>query len=366
MLLPRSRTPGRPLAAVLVCAVLACAGAAAAIAPPRLAVFPTPHSTTTTHPSSPIVGQNERLLVIAPHPDDETIGAGGLIQRVLEQNGTVRVVLMTAGDGYVEAVTREAHQPKPRPDDFIAYGERRMKESRAALRGLDHGRIRLQLLGFPDGGLDGLLRAHWAPGKPARSKTTDASDPPYDAEVVDPSIPYDGADLRRELGSVIAEARPTIVALPDPLDTHPDHHATGVFSLLAIGDWLNGNTEGEPKLASAPSPPRILAYLVHWPDWPPGGEGKTFSEKDERHSLLLPHDLPHRAPGPVSLRLTDHEIEQKREAMARYSSQQAVMPSLLAAFVRRTEPFSELGLAQVRAATQFIPAPTAVPAATPP
>ena len=37
------------------------------------------------------VERGERLLVIAPHPDDETLGAGGLIQRVLSAHGTVRV-----------------------------------------------------------------------------------------------------------------------------------------------------------------------------------------------------------------------------------------------------------------------------------
>src|SRR5688572_16478209 len=49
------------------------------------------------------VGPHERLLVIAPHPDDETLGAGGLAQRVLAQGGIVRTVVVTAGDGYVEA-----------------------------------------------------------------------------------------------------------------------------------------------------------------------------------------------------------------------------------------------------------------------
>ncbi len=49
----------------------------------------------------PQIDPGERLLVVAPHPDDETLGAGGLIQRVLENHGQVRVVLITAGDGFV-------------------------------------------------------------------------------------------------------------------------------------------------------------------------------------------------------------------------------------------------------------------------
>src|SRR5438034_5817310 len=37
---------------------------------------------------------SDRILVIAPHPDDEVIGAGGLIQRA----GDVRVVFVTSGE----------------------------------------------------------------------------------------------------------------------------------------------------------------------------------------------------------------------------------------------------------------------------
>ena len=59
-------------------------------------------------PTELAVKRGERLLVLAPHPDDETLGAGGLIQRVLARGGTVRVVLVTAGDGYVEAVVHAA------------------------------------------------------------------------------------------------------------------------------------------------------------------------------------------------------------------------------------------------------------------
>jgi len=100
------------------------------------------------------VERGERLLVIAPHPDDETLGAGGLIQRVLSAHGTVRVVLVTAGDGYVEAVRYETGRLRPRAPVYVAYGERRLREARAAGRKLGGDRVRLGLLGFPDGGLE--------------------------------------------------------------------------------------------------------------------------------------------------------------------------------------------------------------------
>lgn len=38
------------------------------------------------------------LLVIAPHPDDEVLGCGGLIKRVKDEGGKVYVLFLTVGD----------------------------------------------------------------------------------------------------------------------------------------------------------------------------------------------------------------------------------------------------------------------------
>ncbi len=40
----------------------------------------------------------QRLLAIAPHPDDEVLGCGGLIKRVKDGGGSVFVLFMTVGD----------------------------------------------------------------------------------------------------------------------------------------------------------------------------------------------------------------------------------------------------------------------------
>src|SRR5438552_16950163 len=42
-----------------------------------------------------------RLLVVAPHPDDEVLAAGGLMARILRQPGTVHVVVATDGEAGV-------------------------------------------------------------------------------------------------------------------------------------------------------------------------------------------------------------------------------------------------------------------------
>lgn len=40
----------------------------------------------------------QRLLVVAPHPDDEVLGCGGLIRKVKSEGGKVYVLYMTVGD----------------------------------------------------------------------------------------------------------------------------------------------------------------------------------------------------------------------------------------------------------------------------
>jgi hypothetical protein len=50
-------------------------------------------------PTGVAFGATDRLLVIAPHCDDETLGAGGTIAQARRQGLAVRVVFMTNGDG---------------------------------------------------------------------------------------------------------------------------------------------------------------------------------------------------------------------------------------------------------------------------
>lgn len=227
---------------------------------------------------------------------------------------------------------------------------------------LHHDRIRLQLLGFPDGGLDALFRAHWSRRDPYRSTTTGATDPPYDQEALDPDIPYNGENLRRQLVGVIEHARPTLIALPDPLDKHPDHHATGVFGLLALDDWMSGRGSVLSEADGIALEPRILAYLVHWPHWPPRADAQPVSADFALQPFTLPADFPAHGLGPVSLELSDQELRRKGAAMARYLTQQMVMSNMVAAFVRATEPFVQLGAIDVRdAASQVSMVPTAAP-----
>jgi len=90
------------------------------------------------------VGNARHVLVVAPHPDDETIGAFGLIRLLRARGARVRVVIVADGAA--------SHPSSMRWPKARLVAERR-RETRRAMRlaGVPAGDLRF--LGLPDGGL---------------------------------------------------------------------------------------------------------------------------------------------------------------------------------------------------------------------
>jgi LmbE family N-acetylglucosaminyl deacetylase len=85
-----------------------------------------------------------RVLVVAPHPDDEVIAAWGLMRRLLRAGARVEVLVATdGGASHPESRT----WPRPR-----LVAERR-RETRRALRALGIAPDRIGFLDLPDGSL---------------------------------------------------------------------------------------------------------------------------------------------------------------------------------------------------------------------
>src|SRR5262249_38101626 len=53
-----------------------------------------------TLPTEPPPARGDRLLVLAPHCDDETLGVGASIAHAARVGARVRVILVTNGDGF--------------------------------------------------------------------------------------------------------------------------------------------------------------------------------------------------------------------------------------------------------------------------
>jgi LmbE family N-acetylglucosaminyl deacetylase len=104
------------------------------------------------------------VVVVAPHPDDETLGAGGLIASAADAGVPVHVVLVTRGEG--------SHPDSPTTSRADLAG-RRPGEFAEALRVL-HPDVTSRVLDVPDGG----LREHPEPLRAALADLLDAADGP--------------------------------------------------------------------------------------------------------------------------------------------------------------------------------------------
>ena len=166
----------------------------------------------------PVIDGDTRVLVVAPHPDDESLAAGMLAQRVLAAGGKVDVLLLTDGDdnpwpqrwmekrAFINAAAR------------VRWGARRREEVKAAMGRLGVSPDHLHALGWHDMQVTHELRTRHASAVQAVSR-------------------------------VLERVRPTLVVIPDLGDTHPDHGSAHVLVRLA--------------LAAVGSLAEILTYMVH-------------------------------------------------------------------------------------------------------
>jgi len=266
-----------------------------------------------------------RLLVVSPHPDDESLAAAGLITRVVARGGAVRVVLMTSGDAFAEGVETEDGISRPTPADYRSYGTLREAETKAAMQRLGVDAARVTFLGFPDDGLCKLASTYLSAKAAFESPYTKRESPPPTEQVVR-GVGYRGEDVRREIERILVEFRPTVVLLPHPEDEHPDHCSTHIFVSEAIDAAAR-----EHRIVR----PRTIHYLIHYGQWPMSADAGAGSQ------LNPPAGFPPAEGRWTTLKLTREEAAIKKQALLAYSSQMLVIGRFMLAFGRDNELFLE-------------------------
>ena len=137
-----------------------------------------------------------RVLVLAPHMDDEIVGCGGTLRRHVETGAAITVVYMTDGS---QGSRRVRALPAGSPQRRSAEQElrsRREAEARAACRTI--GIEDLRFLGAPDGALRPTPR------------------------------------LIDTLSAILKECSPQLVYHPSLLDLHEDHWQTNCLALACF------------------------------------------------------------------------------------------------------------------------------------
>jgi LmbE family N-acetylglucosaminyl deacetylase len=135
-------------------------------------------------PQTPVV------VVVVPHPDDETLGAGGLLHRLASAGSTVTAVFVTDG---------AAGYPGVSPDQTRKLAELRRGEAQAALHVLGLNAEQAIFLELPDGAVAGAAEA----------------------------------ELSARLGPILAGHRADLCLAPWPSDPHPDHQAVARAAAVA-------------------------------------------------------------------------------------------------------------------------------------
>jgi LmbE family N-acetylglucosaminyl deacetylase len=275
----------------------------------------------------PVLALNNyhRLLVLAPHCDDELLGAGGLIQSALRQGMDVRVVIATAGDGFARATMAQFNRPVPGPRDYVAMGEMRQQESLDALALLGLHSDAVTFLTYPERGLTAMWWSNWPRQRPYRSPYTGLEQSVYQ-DAFHTDVLYSGEMLLNDLRTILATERPDLVIIPHPSDEHIDHRALSAFAMLAV----------EMERAEDPEfQPLLLGYLVHYGRYPqPYGLRPGAFLRPPRRLEPLGEWL--------QWRLSVPELAAKREALKAYRSQQRVLGGFLNSFVRQNELFVKL------------------------
>ncbi|MCW5608135.1 MAG: PIG-L family deacetylase [Nitrosomonas sp.] len=125
-----------------------------------------------------------RVLVLAPHPDDEVFGCGGAIMRHIAQNIPVHVIIVTDGAYGVS------------PDETTEYARQRRNESIAAAAILGYG-----------------IPTFWQ--QPDRGL-------------------YYGEKLIGEISAAIHDTQADLIYAPSVYEIHPDHRALAMATLEAV------------------------------------------------------------------------------------------------------------------------------------
>ena len=289
-----------------------------------IAYFPNVFYPKIEFKQMPEIKANDRILILAPHPDDEAIAAGGIIQRSIGSGAKVKIVYLTNGDANQLSFMIYERKLIAFPKQFVSSGELRRKESIAGMKTLGLNENDLVFLGYPDFGTLNILFDYWGDSAPYKSPITHNNKVPY-PECLSPEAPYRGESIMKDLNYVISDFKPTIMFISSPIDLNKDHKALYLFTQIVLWDLWD-------KLDIKPA---LFTYLVHSYSFPNPKGYKPLQE------LLPPKTIMGDEITWSKLKLNFNEVLKKYNAIQNYKSQIKYKPSFLVSFVRSDELFGQ-------------------------
>jgi len=182
----------------------------------------------------PVFTSASRLMLIAPHPDDEALACIVILQHAVHAGAAVRVIYATDGDDNPWPQRMLERKWRLNAADRKRWGKLRRTEALAALRVLGVGTSEARFLALPDQGLTDLLI-------------------------------HDCRSTLDRLAKIISDWSPTHLLVPSTADTHPDHSALGVMLRLVLAEFF----PNDPRMS-------VWSYAVH-------GKSAAFFNRAQQH-----------------------------------------------------------------------------------
>src|SRR5882672_9080093 len=196
------------------------------------------------------------ILVFAPHPDDETLVAGGRIRAAVLAGDTVKIVVVTAGDsaGGVDEAARRAGESVAAAQllglteqdvIFLAYPELGLQQIYNAASPTDVITSKAgQTQTYGNRGLGGMDFHRYRFGSPG---------------------PYNRVTVEQDLRTLLQDYPPDEVYTLSNVDTDLDHQATALFVTDALVALKRSGTA-------------LFTKLYHGIIWPPTLAGDNWPE----------------------------------------------------------------------------------------
>ena len=291
-----------------------------------LANIRVPH--VITRLPEPVYGQ--RIVIFAPHEDDEALGCANYIRHAAAAGAQVWLVLLTNGDATELSIFYDEKTFRTRPKEYLHIARKRQQETLNAARHMGVPPDHIYFLGYPNNGLDFLWSAtYWYPSYPYTSPTTKVAASPYD-DGYTRSAPYCGSAVVRDIRKILTKVRPDTVFTVAPADIHRDHWPTWTFVARAIAELQQ--TRGPYR-----GPMALFTYLIHWYHWPAPQNYHPEAVVEPPAALRTTPYL-HWA----SMPLTPEEVVTKRGVIRLYYTQAGAFAPVLQAFARSNELFAAI------------------------
>jgi LmbE family N-acetylglucosaminyl deacetylase len=265
--------------------------------------------------------QNDRVLILAPHPDDEVLGCGGIIQKAMAKQLPLKVVFFTYGDNNEWAFLIYRKHPVLLSSAVEGMGLIRHNEAVEAANVFGLSPDQLVFLGYPDFGTLNIWYRHWNHSPAFKSLLTKVRAVPY-KNAFRPGASYKGEEIINDLEHILNDFKPTKIFISHPADHNGDHRSLYLFTTVAL--WDMKMEEGV----------NIYPYLVHYKSWPlPKGYHPDLE--------ITPPDLfKEEIPWKTSI-LDFQEIEKKEDSLKKHHSEYISSQEYLESFIRKNELFGD-------------------------